>query len=219
MKAYRIHLTSWTASFRYPNLISGFQPSLIVPPLSTVYGLISAAAGKYICAVDVDVGYLYRFESQLIDLETIYQFGAKSNRLSTKSNVIRRQILLDNSLWLYLTDTNMAEAFQKPHFQLLMGRSNDLATVEAVDAVELEILSSLKCLRGTTVPLKNIPLAAPIQALPISFSDTAPRKGIGVRPFFLLEYDFEQQETLPEQGFFDTELGHQIYWHDYRTKQ
>ncbi len=48
MKAYRIHLTSWTASFRYPNLISGYQPSLVVPPLATIYGLISAAAGDYI---------------------------------------------------------------------------------------------------------------------------------------------------------------------------
>jgi len=45
MKVYRIHVTSWTASFRYPNMISGYQPTLSAPPLSTINGLISAAKG------------------------------------------------------------------------------------------------------------------------------------------------------------------------------
>jgi len=36
MKVFRIDITSWTASFRYPNLISGVQPTLEVPPLSTI---------------------------------------------------------------------------------------------------------------------------------------------------------------------------------------
>ena len=44
MRIYRIEITSWTASFRYPNIISGYQPTLCVPPLSTVLGLINACA-------------------------------------------------------------------------------------------------------------------------------------------------------------------------------
>ncbi|WP_298938611.1 CRISPR-associated protein Cas5, partial [uncultured Dysgonomonas sp.] len=39
MKTHRIKINSWTSSFRYPNLISGFQPTLEVPPVSTVMGL------------------------------------------------------------------------------------------------------------------------------------------------------------------------------------
>ena len=57
MKAFRIHITSWTASFRYPNLISGYQPSLVVPPLSTVFGLFSAAVGDYVPGQK----FLYRY--------------------------------------------------------------------------------------------------------------------------------------------------------------
>ena len=46
--AFRVRLSSWTCSFRYPNLISGFQPTLHVPPVSTVLGLLNAAAGRYL---------------------------------------------------------------------------------------------------------------------------------------------------------------------------
>ncbi|GBC60650.1 type I-B CRISPR-associated protein Cas5 [Desulfonema ishimotonii] len=217
MKAYRIHITSWTASFRYPNLISGFQPSLPVPPLSTIYGLISAAAGNYVCASDVAAGYVFRHEGQTIDLETIYQFSVKSP-LKTKSNVIRRQILFDTALWLYLEDAEIAERFLTPEFQLLLGRSGDLASVVSVDETELEPEATLDRLRGTVVPMKTVPLGAPIQALPVSFTNEIPRRNMGTRPFFMLEHDFDQPEPIPESGFYDPALGFQIYWHDYRDE-
>ncbi len=214
MIAYRIKITSWTASFRYPNLISGYQPSLVVPPLSMIYGLISAARGKYICAYDMPAGYVFKFETQVIDLETIYQFSSKS-RLVTKSNVIRRQILFDNSLWLYLTDAETAQSFLHPYFQLLLGRSNDLASVESVEEIELQPVTALEKLRGTTVPMRGIPMSAPIQALPVSFTDQIPRRNIRTFPFFLLKYDHKQAEPLRESGFQDAELDYEIYWHDY----
>ena len=52
MEVFKIDITSWTASFRYPNLISGYQPTLEVPPLGTVLGLLNAAAGKYLIHQD-----------------------------------------------------------------------------------------------------------------------------------------------------------------------
>jgi len=215
MKAYRIHLTSWTASFRYPNLISGYQPSMVAPPLSTIYGLISAAVGNYLCANDLAVGYLFNFDCQTIEIETIYQFTSKSSRLTTKSNIIRRQILFNNSLWLYLEDFQVAESFLKPNFQMLLGRSNDLASVDAVDEIDLEPLPKLSKLKGTVIPMGTIPLAAPIQALPIGFTNKIPRRSISTRPFYILEYDYKQTEPICEKGFHDKQLDHQIYWHDY----
>jgi CRISPR-associated protein Cas5t len=219
MKAYRVSLTSWTASFRYPNLISGYQPSLVVPPLSTIYGLISAAAGDYVSARDAAVGYVFRFRAQTIELETIYQFNAKSSPLTTKSNVIRRQVLFDNSLWLYVTEPRIAEAFRNPHFQLLLGRSSDLASVDGVDEVELSEREELTALKGTAVPMGTVPLGVPIQALPISFTNEIPRKNLGTRPFFLLEYEYRQTEALPVKGYLDPELSHEVYWHDFRGAQ
>lgn len=215
MKAYKIQLTSWTASFRYPNLISGYQPSLPVPPLATLYGLISAAVGDYICADDIALGYVFRSASQTIELETIYQFTSKSTRLTTKPNVIRRQVLFDTSLWLYVTETKVAEAFLGPHFQLLLGRSSDLATVDAVEEIDLEPRTELTKLQGTVVPMGRAQLGAPVQALPISFTNEIPRRAIGTRPFYLLEYDYDQPQVLPEKGFCDPQIEAEIYWHDY----
>jgi len=215
MKGYRITLSSWTASFRYPNLISGYQPSLVVPPLSTIYGLISAAAGKYVSARDLALGYVFKFEHQAIELETIYQFNKKSSPLTTKSNIIRRQILFDNTLWIYGDTPTLAEIFRQPHFQMLLGRSNDLAMVESIQEIDLEPLHELTGLKGTLIPMGTIPMAAPIQALPISFTEDIPRRNIGTRPFFLLDYDYQQIEPVSTRGFFDEELKHQIYWHDY----
>ncbi|MDR3217965.1 MAG: CRISPR-associated protein Cas5, partial [Dysgonamonadaceae bacterium] len=76
MKVFKIDITAWTSSFKYPNLISGFQPTLEVPPLSTVLGLINAAAGKYIQHRKLKIGYYFEFEAKQIDLETIYQIEA-----------------------------------------------------------------------------------------------------------------------------------------------
>ncbi|MGC9355619.1 MAG: CRISPR-associated protein Cas5, partial [Mariniphaga sp.] len=76
MKAFRVKINSWTSSFRYPNLISGFQPTLEVPPVSTVMGLIYAASGKYLANQQIELGYYFDFKIKTVDLETIYQIKA-----------------------------------------------------------------------------------------------------------------------------------------------
>lgn len=59
MKVYRVKLTSWTASFRFPNIISGYQPTLPVPPISTVLGILNACAGTYLEYGKLDIGYYF----------------------------------------------------------------------------------------------------------------------------------------------------------------
>ena len=89
MRVYRIEITSWTASFRYPNVISGYQPTLLVPPLSTVLGMINACAGKYLDYKDEEIGYYFEYFAKSEDLETIYQIEAKDGipKKDVKSNV------------------------------------------------------------------------------------------------------------------------------------
>ena len=96
MKAYRIEISTWTSSFRYPNVISGFQPTLTVPPISTVLGLINACAGKYIKHNQLNIGYYFDFKAKCVDLETIYQFelDKKSVKNQVKSNIIA-EVALD----------------------------------------------------------------------------------------------------------------------------
>ena len=105
MDIYRIHLTGWTASFRYPTFVSGFQPTLPVPPLSTIYGLLSAANGTIIIPGDIPVGYVFRSEGKAVDLETVYEL---EENLKAKTNIVRREILFQPELYLYIPEKSLA---------------------------------------------------------------------------------------------------------------
>src|SRR5688572_30363050 len=111
MKFYKIDISGWTASFRYPNLISGYQPTLEVPPLSTVLGLINAAAGKFVSYKNDKIGYYFEFDAIGTDLETIYQMdgNGKTTNSIAKSNVIRRQFLFNPRLIIYTSNPQIAD--------------------------------------------------------------------------------------------------------------
>ena len=212
MKVYRIYITSWTASFRYPNLMSGFQPTLPVPPLSTLYGLISAALGKYYAPEKPEIGYFFQSKAKTVDLETIYQM--KNSLKGITSNVMRREFLYDNHLWLYTRNPDIVSAFQSPYFQLLLGRSGDLASVMDIQEPEVELRPNLKALKGTIIPFGKYEMAAPIHALPMYFSDTIPRRNIGTRPYYLLNAGYKQGTPINASGFYDTQLKTEIYWQE-----
>ena len=105
MKVLRVYLTSWTASFRYPSFVSGFQPTLPIPPISTIYGLLSAAKGELVTPNDViNIGYVFKYSGKVVDLEVIYELEPG---LIAKSNVMRREILYDTELYLYVDNLNL----------------------------------------------------------------------------------------------------------------
>ena len=124
MEVYRINITSWTASFRYPNIISGVQPTLEVPPLSTVLGLMNAAAGRYLEHKALSIGYFFKYESSGEDLETIYQYKAVKDSKTKQfkkdqygnfivanknitSNIVLRHFLFNTQLSIYLSDAEL----------------------------------------------------------------------------------------------------------------
>ena len=65
MRVLRVHLMGWTASFRYPIFVTGYQPTLPVPPVSTIYGLISAAKGEYVIPEQTKVGYVIKVKRKV----------------------------------------------------------------------------------------------------------------------------------------------------------
>lgn len=215
MNLYRIKITSWTSSFRYPNMISGFQPSLPVPPFSTIFGLISAAIGDYfIPKNNFSFGFAFNSKGKTVDLETIYQMSGKLTAIT--SNVIKREVLFDNELIIYFTQNQneILRAFENPYFQLLLGRSGDLATVTEIKEVKIEERSKLSNLKGTLIPFGKHFVPAPIQALPIYFSNEIPRRNIGTKPFYLLDSDYNQTSVIEAKGFFDEELDLEIFWQE-----
>jgi CRISPR-associated protein Cas5t len=197
---YRIKITGWTASFRYPIFIYGYQPTLPVPPYSTVYGLISAAYGKLVIPKDIDIKYVFKSDAKGVDIETIYEWEV--GRIS-KSNVIKREFLLNPELYLYIKEREIVNYFRKPYYPLLLGRSTELAFVEEIKRVNLIQKDNLS-VGGIILPFPPIwSLDGMIQALPTHFSDTFPRKPQGTRPWFLVK-DFQKYKG---KGWVDEEKG------------
>lgn len=229
MDVFRINITSWTASFRYPNIISGIQPTLEVPPLSTVLGLINAAAGRYLKHSNLKLGYFFKYEAKGEDLETIYQHkGIKDSKtnlfkkdqfgnymVSNKnitSNIILRQFLFNNQLYIYLKDAELVDFFKSPFYQLVLGRSNDLATIEDISKIRLTPKSTATQIRGQIIPFKSNFLPGQIQALPSYFSDTIPRKNLGTAPFTVIGHNATIASDNLEV-FYDSENDVDIYFH------
>ena len=217
MKFYKIDITGWTASFRYPNLISGFQPTLDVPPLSTVLGLINAAAGKFLTYEREYIGYYFEFDAKSIDLETIYQMDGKGNTTtnSAKSNVIRREFLFNPHLIIYTSNSTIAEYFRRPVYSLLLGRMNDLATVNSINVIDLKESPQLNAVefKGQIIPAFPFLLSGMIQALPEYFTDTFPRKNLGTKPYSIVSCK-HAVKSEKVQTVIDEQLGLNIFLHE-----
>lgn len=197
MELYRIKITSWTASFRYPNIISGYQPTLDVPPLSTVLGLINACAGYYLEYTDFKIGYYFEYKTKGKDLETIYQveYDKGAPKKQVKSNVLTREFLYDCTLNIYIEDADIASFFKAPVFQVLLGRSGDLATIEEIKEISLPIIENAENIRGQIVPFLGNYLPGTIQALPQYFTNTIPRENIGTEPYSVIGCDSKPFKT------------------------
>lgn len=205
MKYLRILIEGWTASFRYPAFISGFQPTLPVPPLSTIYGLLSAAKGELVTPDETNVGFVFTSDAKAVDLETVYELkGLKGN----KSNVAKREFLFNPSLYLYIDNLEFKKYFKNPTYPMLLGRSSDLAIISEIKEIDLEMKNNVK-LGKTILPFGTDGAFGVIQALPTHFSDSIPRKAIGTKPYLLMNQFFNYSGDC----YFDSELDWGVWIH------
>jgi len=183
-------------------MISGFQPTLPVPPMSTIHGLISAAMGRPFATTKDKIGFVFLSGGKAVDLETIYQMGRKLTDI--KSNVIRREFLYDVELVLYTNSNEIAKALWKPYYPLLLGRSGDLAHVYRIDEIDIEQVYELSDIKGTILPFAKYQVPAMIQALPVSFTNEMPRKNVGTRPYCLVPVKGGEGYPVQAAGFHDS---------------
>ena len=188
MKLYRVLITAQTASFRYPNFISSNQLSIKAIPYTTIAGIVASATGDD-KLVNFEFSYIFRYQSSYVDMETTYRFKKEGNSVSNINEKqpaqYRREILFDCYLTLYFEDEKIANAFKSPIFQLLLGRSGDLARVEEVK--EIEVTKSDKAiLNGTVVPFNEFKTSGEIYAMPKYFDNSnIIREQREVEPFLI----------------------------------
>lgn len=207
----RVEIKSWTATFRYPTFQSGYQPSLPLPPLSTILGLLSAAKGDIVNLADIDfVGYIFKNEGKGIDLEKTHLIDGKGKEINT--DITKKEILFDNVLYLYLPDI-WEKYFRNPKYQLLLGRSSDLACVNKIKKIQLEKKEGIP-LSGTIVPLE-LKFPGIIHSLVIEYDySTLPRSVKAAKPFTLIPYSNKNLEIYPEKIPFDEDLGLGVLLYD-----
>lgn len=129
-----------------------------------------------------------------------------------ETDVIKREILFNNTLYLYLPD-KWIDYFKKPKYTLLLGRSSDLATVESIEHIKL-IPKENSPLRGTIVPLYT-GLPGIVHALPVEFDySTIPRVPKIVKPFIIIP--FHRKTIYPEKLRFDEELELGVFLYESR---
>lgn len=202
MRIYSVDIRSFTCSFRYPMLISGTQLTLEVPPLSTILGMINSAAGKYLSHSGTLIGYYFKYEGKAIDIETVYmaEVNKKGALLSTtRSNVINREFLFEPFLRLYSSSKELIHFFKAPAYQLLLGRSSDLATADITSIQERKLiaLKHAERISGQIIPYRKAPLPGKIQPLAKYFSDTIPRQMLGKEPYVLINCHASVGGPLP----------------------
>jgi len=206
MRLYRILISSTTASFRYPNVMINSQLSVKSMPYSTLQGLIGAAYGS--TELDnLSFSYIFRYESTFWDIETIYKFAENKGQIKAyeptntsknrkfyhqgdiypSSDAFKREHLFKCYLTLYLDDEAIAKSFLSPMFQLVLGRSSDLATVEAVEVVEVEATDTTRYC-GTIIPTNDWSVPGEIYIFPHRFNYTKiPREPEDIDTFTILD--------------------------------
>ena len=201
----RVKLKAWTASFRFPTFQSGYQPTLPVPPPSTIQGILSAVKGEPVYLTEMPyVGYIFRSGGKGVDLEKIYALG------KVETDIMKREFHYNAELYLYLPD-EWKGLFERPRYQLLLGRSSDVATVDEIKKVELGEKEAP--LGGTVVPIE-LGLPGMIHALIVEYDySTVPRRAKLVRPFVVLPFPKTPVERRRQtaKSLYDPELGIGVY--------
>ena len=151
MRAARVEVRAPVTSFRHPFFVTGRQPTLLIPPPSTVFGHCASALGAWPDPDAFFFGIHFTFRSRAQDLEHQHitqALGAKTKtfvqtpsgpaRATTEITVqpVCRDFLFDVRMTLYLP-LDLAAAFRAPVHTVVLGRSQDLAEITSVDEVDL----------------------------------------------------------------------------------
>lgn len=209
MEFLRAEIRAMTASFRYPMFIVGYQPTYRVPPVSTIYGLLSAAKGEKVGPADLMVGYDFVSRGSGRDLERLRIYGDEKTRKPASflgTDVIWREFLYDCTLTLYLSDLSFEKYLRNPYYNILLGRQSDLACVSDIKRVDLEKEAEVE-INNTIVPFTG-EMSGQVVSLPSDFTDKAERKPLNVRSYCIVE-----SPQVTSNGYLDPERDIGVYLH------
>jgi len=152
MQALRVVIRADITSFRHPFFVTGRQPSSDMPPPSTIYGHCASALGDWPNVSEFFFGIHFIYRSRGQDLEHQHIAEALSPRTPTRVPTpdgderattsitvqpVSRDFLFGVTMTLYLPP-DLAQAFRRPVYPVVLGRSQDLAEIVSVEEITLE---------------------------------------------------------------------------------
>jgi CRISPR-associated protein Cas5t len=230
----RVIVEAPITSFRYPHFLVGRQVTYDMPPPSTIYGHVASALGELPDPVSFQFGYHFRFTSRCSDLEhqhiiTVggqpFAAGGEKHRTATQATVQPhlRDFLFNARLILYVTRPEWTEAFRSPVFCVILGRSQDLASVSTVEAVELEERDGAY-FEHTLLPFSYRPyVALGTTALMPTWIEPPPSRRAHFERFVVLHGErlfagaYEQPEKLAPARRMLQEPERRVWWVDPHT--
>ncbi len=205
MEIFSVDITASSSSFQVTSLISGPQLTFVVPPISTVLGMINAAAGRYLLHHDLKLGYFFEYVAKGTDLQTIWarESGGLGQLANTAtSNVISREFLFKTFIRIYSPDERLINYFYEPAYSLTIGRG-DLASVDikSIGRRTLVPIQNADKICGQIIPFIGNHLPGRIHAMHTYFTNTQPRENLGTKPFTVI--DSHDQVTSKLTAFRD----------------
>ena len=232
---YRITLHSLTAFFKNDMTITSVQQTYNCPPLSMVFGLISAATGEK--TEPVNVGYIFDYQGKTRDYELIigpldpdykkaYYKLIESERAIDRHDIlqgfygatpVQREILFGCTLQLYIENEHIAECFSHPYYTLLMGRSEDLAFVKKIEKVDLRQGERNIFIGKTIIPFSpsESEVFGHICSMPVYISDDIPRKVTRAGIFIIAERDRHRIANETGRFLYDPEIEKGVFIHTF----
>jgi len=139
LNAAHVKLKALTASFKHILFKSGYQISMLVPPPSSILGILMAAKGDYTLPDRIKFGYEFSYKSSGDDIERTVRFMLTKRGLvrQEQQGIIHRQTLFFPELDIY-AEEEYIKYFHSPASAISLGRSQDLAWVEKVELVQLQ---------------------------------------------------------------------------------
>ncbi len=145
----KVIMSGTVTSFRYPHFLQGVQPTYEMPPPSTIYGHLCSATGQLEPPDQIEFAIHFTYGAKQRDVEHTH--------LSVpyiQANPFQRELLFFPRLTLYITPISYLEAFQSPHYPVVLGRSQDLMTYESTKIVMLQ-QTDQSYFEHTLIPFEN----------------------------------------------------------------
>ncbi|MEN3000722.1 MAG: CRISPR-associated protein Cas5 [Armatimonadota bacterium] len=216
-RALAVQVAAPVASFRRP-LDHTYQRTLLLPPPTTLLGLVGAALGLDAAQLWSDASPLRRLQVQVLAHNTPARATDMWTLLKIKAGKMERSPYLRELLFhaqftlLYGGAeellSQLSDAFQQPAYPLSLGREDELLCVVACEQVECAPASPPYLFYGTILPgdlrmLNAQPVLregmvlepAVVERLPTRFQiePNGVRQPLDVQPFTFLPYSVQVQ--------------------------